>query len=183
MNGMTDPLRDLLEISCHSSSFQLAKGQQLFNCGDKTTHVYWLEQGLLCAYFVTLEGKEFCKEFYWQGDVIYGMRSLLGNEPLPYSVVALEPCNLLRLPVDVYRTSILQDPQWADYHREQLEQHLLIKERKEAFLLLNTPEQRVFAFHRDYGFLLHRIKDYQIASYLAMTPISYSRIKKRLNLT
>ena len=59
MNGMTDPLRDLLEISCHASSYPLAKGQQLFKCGDKTTHVYWLEQGLLCAYFVTLEGKEF----------------------------------------------------------------------------------------------------------------------------
>ncbi|AQS38659.1 cAMP-binding protein [Shewanella psychrophila] len=180
---MTEQFRLLLERSGHSNSCRLAKGRQLFNCGDKTTHVYWLEQGLLCAYFVTAEGKEFCKEFYWQGDVIYGMRSLLGNEPLPYSVVALEPCNLLRLSIAAYRTLTVQEHQWADYHRQQLEQHLLIKERKEAFLLLKTPEQRVFAFHRDYDFLLHRIKDYQIASYLAMTPISYSRIKKRLNLT
>lgn len=183
MHGLTVQLRQLQKQSSEFSPFQLEIGEQLFCSGDKPEYVYWLEHGLLRAFFVTPEGKDFTKEFYWQGDVIYGMACLLNNEPLPHGVIALEPCQLLRLPIVAYRQLVDSDKNWASYHRQQMEQHILIKERKEAFLLLQTPEQRVITFHRDFSFLIPRISDYLIASYLAMTPISYCRIKKRLKLT
>ncbi|EDP99416.1 hypothetical protein [Shewanella benthica] len=70
---------------------------------------------MLCAYFVTLEGKEFCKEFYWQGDVIYGMRSLLGNEPLPYSVVAITITGFNLLVVKLPKTiSVVSVMMWTN---------------------------------------------------------------------
>ncbi|MCW8833827.1 MAG: Crp/Fnr family transcriptional regulator [Colwellia sp.] len=183
MHGITAQLRQLQKQHSEFKPFQLMVGEHLFSSGNKADYVYWLEQGLLRAYFVTAEGKEFTKEFYWEGDVIYGLSSLLSDEALPYSVVAIEDCQLQRIPVKEYRRLIDNDVQWTNYHHQQMEQHILVKERKEAFLLLQNPEQRVMAFYRNFPFLVPRISGYLIASYLGMTPISYSRIKSRLKLT
>ena len=173
---------DLRERCDEFSAFALPAHATLFEAGSQPSFLYWLEQGLLRAYFVTPDGKEFTKEFYWEGDAIVGMRSLLSNEPLPYAVVTLEACRFLRLPVARYRQFVDQDAAWHGYHQVLVINHLLIKERKEEFLLLQSPEQRVAAFLDNHHALAKRLPDYLIASYLAMTPISYSRIKKRLGL-
>lgn len=181
--GLTNEFRALLDEQSLVGHYQLDCGQKLMDYGEEASYVYWVERGLLRAYYVTCEGKEVTKEFYWEGDVIYAMASFISGEPLPFSVIAIEDCQLLRLPKAQYRTLVQTHSLWQDYHQQQLQQHVVIKEHKEAFLLLNTPEQRVELFHRDFPALVTRINDYLIASYLAMTPISYSRIKKRLKLT
>lgn len=107
-------------------------------------------------------------------------RSLLTGDPLPYGLVALEPCLYSRMERERYLELIRCEPRWRDYHQRLLEVHLINKERKEEFLLLNTPEKRVAAFRERFPWLLPRVPDYIVASYLGMTPISYSRIKKRL---
>lgn len=127
-------------------------------------------------------GKEFTKEFFWEGDFIFLPKSLLVGEPLPYSLIALEDCQYRQLPVVRYQAFVETDLAWRRYHQAVLMNHLLNKEKKEAFLLLNSPEKRVDCFHKDYPWLIARVPDYIVASYLGITPISYSRIKKRLGL-
>ncbi len=61
-----------------------------------------------------------------------------------------------------------------------LETQLGYKERKERFMLLNNPEQRYCLFIQQFPKLATKLSNYQIASYLGITPISLSRIKKRL---
>lgn len=159
----------------------LAAQQELIAQGEVSQHIYWLHEGLIRAVFTDLQGRSYTKEFFWQGDVVMLVRSLLTREPLPYSLIALENCRYSQLPLTDYRQRIAQDPAWQQYHQRLLEVHLINKERKEEFLLLNTPEQRVVSFHQLFPWLIVRVPDYVLASYLGMTPISYSRIKKRLN--
>jgi CRP-like cAMP-binding protein len=105
---------------------------------------------------------------------------VLTNTPLPYSIRSLEPCQYRQLSVSDYLEFVQTHDAWRTYHEQQLALHLVNKEWKEAFLLLNSPEQRVAQFNQIFPNLVARLPDYIIASYLGITPISYCRIKKRL---
>ena len=176
------PLTDLPPLEEPPRQHTLVAGEELVSQGAVSDHVYWLKKGLLRAVFTNNNGKEFTKEFYWGEDPILLFRSLLTDEPLPYSIVALESSTYCAMRKQQYLSLIAEHDQWRRYHLQQVEAHLLVKERKEEFLLLQRPEQRVESFYRLYPDLIKRLPDYLVASYLGMTPISYSRIKKRLRL-
>lgn len=57
---------------------------------------------------------------------------------------------------------------------------LRIKEEKELLLLTESPQARYQHFLRSFPALEARVPDHQIAAYLGITPISLSRIRKRL---
>jgi CRP-like cAMP-binding protein len=58
-----------------------------------------VEEGLLRAKVVLADGREYIKEFYWEGDEFLDFHHLLSGEPARYSVEALEPCRLQLLPL------------------------------------------------------------------------------------
>jgi CRP-like cAMP-binding protein len=60
---------------------------------------------------------------------------------------------------------------------------LRIKEEKELLLLTGGPEARYQHFLRSFPALDARVPDHQIAAYLGITPISLSRIRKRMRNT
>ena len=161
---------------------KLSAQQALIRQGERPQYLYWLAEGLIRSVYMDDTGKEFTKEFMWEGDVVFLPRGILTEEPLPYSLIALEACQFRQLPIERYRAFVAEDQSWRKYHEKLLAVHLVNKERKEAFLLLNSPEQRAARFHETFPWLVTRVPDYLLASYLGMTPISYSRIKKRLGL-
>lgn len=145
--------------------------------------IYAIDSGLVRAVFITEEGKEYSKEFYWENDIVFGMRSLITNRPLPFSVITVEPCQLYQISVKAYQQLIESHHQWKDFHLRQLENHLLYKEIKEELLLLNSNEEKVALVYQTFPDLVKRVPAVLIASYLGLTPVSLSRIKKRLNLS
>ncbi|KGJ92582.1 Crp/Fnr family transcriptional regulator [Colwellia psychrerythraea] len=145
--------------------------------GDSVEHLYFIIEGLCHAYYLTSDGKKFSKEFFWSKDCIVNFESLIGKSSAPYSIETLAPCQLIKMPINELQ-------QWREqchpFYLKLLENQLLHKENKERFMLLNSPEERYILFSERFPDLHSRISDYQIASYIGITPISLSRIKKRL---
>lgn len=165
-----------------TSCKKLAAGETLFKAGDTQQYLYLLTRGLLYAYFVTCDGKSVCKEVYWERDLVFGFRSLLADVPYPFYVAALEDSELLQVSKSEYLNWSQRHPEHQAFHLSVISEYFLYKEGKEEFLLLNTPERRVALFYETYPDLIRRIPQHIIASYLGITPISFSRIKKRLGL-
>lgn len=149
----------------------------LLHQGQLQTHCYFLLNGLCHACYLTEQGKQFSKEFYWDQDVIIGFESLITNEPSAFLLETLSTSQLIMLPIALFQ-------QWRQQHhplyQTLLERQLLHKEHKERFMLMHTPEQRLHLFSEYFPELVGRITDYQLASYLGITSISLSRIKKRV---
>lgn len=149
----------------------------LLHQGQLQTHCYFLLNGLCHACYLTEQGKQFSKEFYWDQDVIIGFESLITNEPSAFLLETLSASQLIMLPIALFQ-------QWRQQHhplyQTLLERQLLHKEHKERFMLMHTPEQRFHLFSEHFPELVGRITDYQLASYLGITSISLSRIKKRV---
>ncbi|WP_299021464.1 Crp/Fnr family transcriptional regulator [uncultured Photobacterium sp.] len=149
----------------------------LLNQGESPAYCYFLLEGSCHACYLTAEGKQFSKEFYWDQDVLIGFESLISGQPSPYLLETLSASRLLALPISLLN-------QWRDegnpLYIRLLERQLIYKEQKERFMLMHSPEERYQLFAANFSDLQTRIADYQIASYLGITPISLSRIKKRL---
>ncbi len=144
--------------------------------GGQPDAFYFLQHGLCHACYLTEEGKEFSKEFYWEGDWIIGFEHLITQQPSPFLLESITAITVIQLPLEMLN-------QWR---REQhslyiklLETQLIYKERKERFMLLYTPEQRYQLFCEQFPELLERLTDSQIAAYLGITNVSLSRIKAR----
>ncbi len=149
----------------------------LLNQGEPPAYCYFLLEGLCHACYLTAEGKQFSKEFYWDQDVIIGFESLISEQASPYLLETLSASRLLALPFNLLK-------QWREegnpLYVRLMERQLIFKEQKERFMLMHSPEERYQLFTTNFPELKTRIADYQIASYLGITPISLSRIKKRL---
>jgi len=181
--SFTAPLEDFERLEASAQGIKLAADTTLMEAYSSCRYFYLVKTGLLRAVFITDEGKEYSKEFYWEQDVIFGMRAMLDKQPLPYSVISVEACDLIQIPLKHYRELVSSSAAWKDYHIQQVETHLLYKEIKEELLLLNSNEQKVQRVYQLFPELVKRVPATLIASYLGLTPVSLSRIKKRLALS
>ncbi|MDF2153189.1 Crp/Fnr family transcriptional regulator [Vibrio sp. CAU 1672] len=165
------------QIAAHGEWLELPTRHILNHQGDFCSHIYFIQQGLCHASYLTENGKAFSKEFYWENDWIIGFEGLIKQQASPYLLETLTPCQLFCLPIEALQ-------QWrAERHPlylKLLETQLMYKENKERFMLLYTPEERYQLFCEHYPDLQQRITDSQIAAYLGITAISLSRIKSRL---
>ena len=104
-----------------------------------------VEQGLLRAKVVLADGREYIKEFYWEGDEFLDFHHLLSGEPARYSVEALEPCRLLLFNLADLRTLSC----WPAWYQHLLAVQLRIR-RRELLLLTESPQARYQHFLRSF---------------------------------
>ena len=172
-NFVDDDSKQLVQLA---SSLELPTRHILVEQGANADSFYFVLDGLCHASYLTVQGKEFSKEFYWEQDWIIGFESLIKPQGSPFLIETLTPCHILCLPL-----STLQ--QWRQEHHpiyiKLLEAQLMHKENKERFMLLYSPEERYQLFCQHFTQLEQRLTDYQIAAYLGISPVSLSRIKNR----
>lgn len=114
----------------------------LWHAGDSPALLVRVEEGLLRAKVVLADGREYIKEFYWEGDEFIDFHHLLSGEPARYSVEALEPCRLQLLPL----ADLRRLPCWPAWYHHLLEVQLRIKEEKELLLLTGAQRRAISIF-------------------------------------
>ncbi|PSJ42691.1 cAMP-binding protein [Zobellella endophytica] len=160
---------------------ELAPRAQLWRPGSCPDEVILVRAGLLKTVFVSEEGRHYIKEFFWQGDAFFSYHSHLSGTPTPYCLEAQESCSLYVFSLKRLLSFAAKDPAWQLVYLRLLETQLRFKEEKEFLLLTQGPEARYLLFQRRNADLVRRLPDHQIAAYLGISPISLSRIKRRLN--
>lgn len=80
---------DIAMISEHAKELQLPTRHILTHQGEQPQQVYFLLEGLCHACYLTEDGKEFSKEFYWEVDWIIGFESLISQQPSPFLLETL----------------------------------------------------------------------------------------------
>ncbi len=156
------------------------KGDMLFAQGDRNSAIYWLRSGLLKAYYLTPEGKEFVKSFILEGDIIGSLSSCYANAPCSFSVLCLEDTDVIEIPfATIYRYSQTQ-PSIASHMIDMLLNFAMKKEKREFEFLCLSPETRYRQLAQNSPALLNRITQNDLAKYLGVTAVGLSRIKKRV---
>lgn len=150
--------------------------------GDQARSIAFCSEGLFRFYYDLEQGEEKNKSFCGNGEFVAAFSSLLLQEPSRFHIQALEDSELWVTSYTDFVSLYERHPCWERLQRRLAERLFVKKEQREMELLLCSAEQRYRIFIREYPDLHKRIPQYHIASYLGITPVALSRIRRRMNL-
>ncbi len=156
------------------------RGQHLFHQGDKDKSIYLVRSGLLKAYYLSDDGKEFIKSFLLPGDMIGSLKGIMGHGGCSFSLVCLEPAELTCIDYDILYAHSRKDLNLANSMVDFLLSFAMKKETREFEFLCLSPEERYQLLLEKTPDLFDRVTQNDIARYLGVTPVGLSRIKKRV---
>lgn len=154
----------------------LSSGQVLLAQGARQEAAFYVEQGIARACHYTRDGQERCKEFYFEGELCLLYDSWITGSPARYQLEALTELQVVRVPL-----ALLDEPGFQPVCMALLRQQLGYKERKEAFLLLHSPEERYRELCHTFPHWPARLTQVQLANYIGISPVTLSRIRRRIN--
>lgn len=147
--------------------------------GKVATEMYFIRQGLIRLYY-SKEGEEITGFIFQENLFASSLESLLMKTPSIQTLETLEDCELLCISAPRLEKLYEELPKVNILTRKVAEQRFINGQQILASFILDTPEERYQKFLAQHADLLQRVPQYVIASYLGITPVSLSRIRKRI---
>ena len=172
-NLMDADVQDLFQ-SATTKSYPL--GTYLIQMDDLKKDIFFIKKGIVRLFKINDKGEEITIDIRWENQFIASRDVLLFNKPSTFFCKTIEPTEVLHIN---YETLIARDPKLealVKFVYQILEQPLT---RLDSFLL-RTPEERYMDYVKSYPDILNRIPDKYLANVLGITPVSLSRIRKRI---
>ncbi|ADG93298.1 putative transcriptional regulator, Crp/Fnr family [Arcobacter nitrofigilis DSM 7299] len=182
LNGISPLSTDNWEIAKkYFKTTTLSKGEHLFYMEDDVKDFYFLIDGLARYYYLTEDGKEFNKSFAEkQGHLLSSISSVSHGTGSPFSVEVLSSFITLHIPYKKLLELGFEHRQWNDLLLRIYENLVIKKEKREADFLLLSARKRYEKFLEDYSMIEDAVPNYHIASYLGITDVALSRIRKEM---
>jgi len=155
------------------------KGEHVFMQGDSDKSLYFIQAGLLKAYYTAEDGKESVKSFLLSNDIIGSLTSSYSEGVCSFSLLCLEPTTLIKISFEKLREYCKKDMGIANDMIELLLQFAMKKEKREYEFLCLSAEERFCMLEKNSPSLLEKVTQNDLARYLGITPVGLSRIKKR----
>ena len=158
----------------------LKQGEYLIRSGERSIHLGFINAGLLRFFYQSPRGAEFNKSFAQENSFAAAYSAFLSNTETRFSIQALEESHLLVAKLSDITGLFDKHECWGKLGRLLAEQLYIRKEQREAEFLLDDAETRYRNFQKQYPGLEGRVAQYHVASYVGITPVALSRIRKKL---
>lgn len=174
---------DMREATCVQSILQqrkVKKNAYVLCSGEKCRYIYFVDEGCLRIYHTDHLGNEhnisFCPENWWAVD----MSSFSRQIPAFYSISALEHSTLFYLSYPELEKLYEQVPKLERFFRILTQNGFDLYQQRITSSLSKMAEERYAQFQKQYTGLEQRIAQKHIASYLGITPVFLSRLRRRI---
>ncbi|GAA6154178.1 Crp/Fnr family transcriptional regulator [Pseudoteredinibacter isoporae] len=156
------------------------KGECLIEQGLGAPNIYFLTTGLVRYFSVSEEGKEFTQSFSSAPGIAGSTRAMiLGTEAL-FSIEVLDDVLCWQFEWQPFFNTMKGQPGFLEAYSRLMEQMFANKEAREYYLLQKSAEQRYLEFVDEHPGLSELVPLKVVASYIGITPIALSRIRKKL---
>jgi len=156
------------------------KGEHVFMQGEKSTSLYYIQSGLLKAYYTSKDGKESVKSFISSHNIIGSLSAVVLEKDCSFSLVCLEESSIRKIPFEIILDYSQKDLEIANNMIEVLINFSIKKEQREFELLCLSAEERFRELIKSYPTLPEKVTQNDLARFLGVTPVGLSRIKKRV---
>jgi CRP-like cAMP-binding protein len=178
--GQGVPEEQWLELFKRGREKTLKANDFFLRAGDVPQYIAFIVSGLLRLYYLDIEGKEVTKHFATENTFAISYSAFLQREESRFSIQALEDTTLLLFDFQTYSDMLKSHVCWQIFAKKLAELLFIIKEKREAELLMQDAQERYLRFREDYPDIERRLNQYHIASYLNIAPESLSRIRSHL---
>lgn len=174
------PDQELEKINRLFYPCKLKKGEFFVRSGFMADSIGFVVSGLLRYYYTDRNGVEYTKAFAAENDFAVAYASMLLKQPSAFSIEALENTVLLCIKYSDWEKLLESVPCWNIVARKVVEKVYIMKQLRERELLLEDAQSRYLHFMEQYPSLHKRLKQHYIASYLGISPVSLSRIRRKM---
>lgn len=157
------------------------KGTVLLRQGEVPAKCYFVLKGCIRQYTIHETGEEVTFNFYTEDQAISIFNHHKEDKSSEYTFTCLEDSVLVVGDLDTEKDMYNKYGQLETMTRKMIEENLGQVQDEFATFIASTPEERFKALLLKRPHLLDRVPQHQIASYLGITPESFSRIKKRIH--
>ena len=157
----------------------LKKGELLIRQGDTCRCVSFINTGLLRMFYV-VDGKEICTGFAPENEYLSQYDSFLVQQPSAGSIDALEDCELINLTYNDMQALYSSNPVFEIFGRKIAEMLFIMISSQTNRLLTLKPEERYQSVIQYESFVIQRVPQYMVASYIGITPEHLSRLRKKI---
>lgn len=159
------------------------KGDMIAKAGLKYDAVYVLESGITRSFFTDKDGKEHINNIFLPLKEVFALKELILNKESKYCYDCLSDCVIHEINFKLFKEVAKEDLYISNLYSEILEIIFLELEKQNQELSHLNATERYINLEKRVPNIKNLIPQYQIASYLNITPVQFSRIKKNMYAT
>ncbi len=178
IEGITEKYIDQILSIAHIK--KVTQNEHFCKAGQKPASFAFVSSGLFRYYYIDPKGNEFTKAFFFENSFISSYSALIQNRESYFSIEALEDSVIMEIDFEKWKKLSVNELFWYKFRLSLVEKGYCTKEARERELLLFNAEERYRSFLRSFPRMETRIKQHLIASYLGITPVALSRIRKKM---
>jgi CRP-like cAMP-binding protein len=171
------PVEAWQDFASYCETEEYPKDYILKASDQSAQYFYFLVKGS-AGIFLWRENNFVCLDFAFENHFFGDYMSILTGQPTPIMVSTLEPCTVLRIKRADY-LALGETPIGSTLMRAAAESTYILKQQQQIDLLTKTAEQRYHELVEHQPWIVQRIAQKHLASYLGITPQSLSRIRKK----
>ncbi len=172
------PDKELKKVKSISKVEHIKKGEYFLRQGEKSSDFAFNVSGLFRLTYLSEDGKEFTKSFLIENDFLISYSALVEDRESYFSIEALENSTIIVIDYYKWRELFEDEISWHKLLIHFLEKIFSKREQREREFLLYDAQTRYRSFLNSYPDLVKRVKQHHLASYLGITPVALSNLKK-----
>ena len=177
--GLSDKDFDVLVSYCEAIQFK--KGEVVMKAGEKQSYIYFIVKGIIRNYVHSQEGEIKTYGFRVENMLItgYGLHNFKNDYRAKVNIDCLEDCILIKIPLQALKFLEENSKEAHKVGRYLAEAHII--ELVDFIIDIDTLPilERYNNLEKIFPNIHQRVAQHIIASYLRITPVHLSNIKKR----
>lgn len=150
--------------------------------GIISTHLLFIEEGLVRVYFIDEEGKEITLQIGIEKMWINNLFSFFQQSISNIYIEVLEPTTIYQIEKSTLENLYLELPSMESFIRIKLQKFYTSLQDRTVFRAPKNAEERYLDFQHNYGSIEGKVPQYIIASYLNISPEYLSKIRNKLSV-
>jgi cAMP-binding proteins - catabolite gene activator and regulatory subunit of cAMP-dependent protein kinases len=169
---------DLAGLEKHFAPVDFAEGELFLRSGSREPRMGFVERGAFRFFYVMDDGSDATRAFIFEGGFLASRPTVQDGSPSPFAIEALEDSRVL---VFAGRVSDLTAVgSWNTLMLAMGQERLDFKDRRIEGFITKDAAGRYLDCLEDFPGIEGRVRQHHIASYLGVTPVTLSRIRRRL---
>ena len=173
-------IRSFEELGISGEIKLYKKGERLITQGELAPNIYYFTQGLTRYVSVSPDGKEFTQSFAHGPCIAGSTHAMVRQVPTNFSIEVIEDVLCLEFEWQRFFNAMKKDLGFLETYTRMIEELFIGKCDREYSFVQKTAEERYLDFLEKHSELVDKIPLQYIASYIGITPVALSRIRKKL---
>lgn len=174
------PEETFLKVKGISEFKKIDANVQLDEFGKVPSKLYLLISGIMRCYVTSESGREFNKRFFFPMDFAGSLTALIKNAPSEIVYETISECHLYEIDYSKLKQICATDIIVNNLYTSILEKVFMKYEKRQLELISLNASQRYLRLKEDVPRIDKLVPQYHIASYLSITPVQLSRIRKKI---